>query len=103
LGFHALASQIHLILVAEYSFRIFSTLGCHSLVPAPEYVFVSLVAGNSVCVYVHGFEPYFYIPLPQGYNPDDREIYIREMDVRYPTQKLIVSVQAEFNLCVEER
>lgn len=55
-----------------------------------------------MCVYVHGFEPYFYIPLPQGYNPDDREIYIREMDVRNPDQKLIVLVQAEFNPCEEE-
>ncbi|GAQ79793.1 DNA polymerase delta catalytic subunit [Klebsormidium nitens] len=36
--------------------------------------------GNSVCVFVHGFEPYFYIPLPPGYNPDSRDIYLRDLD-----------------------
>ena len=27
--------------------------------------------GNSVCCFVHGFEPYFYVPAPPGFGPDD--------------------------------
>ena len=27
--------------------------------------------GNSVCCFVHGFEPYFYAPAPPGFGPDD--------------------------------
>ncbi|CAL8467309.1 g6846 [Coccomyxa elongata] len=27
--------------------------------------------GNSVCTFVHGFEPYFYIEAPRGFGPDD--------------------------------
>lgn len=30
-------------------------------------------AGNSVCVFVHGFEPYFYIEAPHNFGPDDCE------------------------------
>jgi hypothetical protein len=28
-------------------------------------------AGNSVCVFVHGFEPYFYIEAPSPCGPDE--------------------------------
>lgn len=28
-------------------------------------------AGSSVCVFVHGFEPYFFAEAPQGFSPDD--------------------------------
>ncbi|WIA42723.1 hypothetical protein OEZ86_008668 [Tetradesmus obliquus] len=28
-------------------------------------------AGNSVCVFVHGFEPYFYCDCPHGWGPED--------------------------------
>ncbi|CAL5224971.1 g7745 [Coccomyxa viridis] len=27
--------------------------------------------GNSVCAFVHGFQPYFYIEAPRGFGPDD--------------------------------
>lgn len=27
--------------------------------------------GNSVCAFVHGFEPYFYVPAPPNFTPDD--------------------------------
>ena len=30
-----------------------------------------LFAGNSLCVFVHGFEPYFYVEAPTGFGPDD--------------------------------
>ena len=30
-----------------------------------------LVAGNSLCVFVHGFEPYFFVEAPTGFGPDD--------------------------------
>lgn len=31
-----------------------------------------LPAGNSVCVFVHGFEPYFYVEAPcASFSPDD--------------------------------
>ena len=30
-----------------------------------------LAAGNSLCVFVHGFEPYFYVEAPTGFGPDD--------------------------------
>ena len=28
-------------------------------------------AGNSICAFVHGFEPYFYVEAPPGFGPDD--------------------------------
>ena len=32
--------------------------------------------GNSVCAFVHGFEPYFYVALPRGgFSPDDVEAF----------------------------
>ncbi|KAK3241012.1 DNA polymerase delta catalytic subunit, variant 2 [Cymbomonas tetramitiformis] len=34
-------------------------------------VFGVTKAGNSVCAHVHGFEPYFWIPAPAGFSPDD--------------------------------
>eukprot|EP00878_Enallax_costatus_P032569 GHUV01035804.1.p1 GENE.GHUV01035804.1~~GHUV01035804.1.p1 ORF type:complete len:108 (-),score=14.96 GHUV01035804.1:561-884(-) len=37
-----------------------------------SYIPPSLVAaGNSVCVFVHGFEPYFYCDCPPNWSPED--------------------------------
>ena len=38
--------------------------------PPPEDVSPAY-AGNSVCAFVHGFQPYFYIEAPRGFGPDD--------------------------------
>lgn len=38
--------------------------------------------GNSVCVYVHGFEPYFYVEKPKGWTEDDVELLRRELNKR---------------------
>ncbi len=38
--------------------------------------------GNSVCAFIHGFEPYFYIEAPMGFGPDDVESLCRELNVR---------------------
>ena len=39
-------------------------------------------AGNSVCLFVHGFEPYFYIEAPPGWGPDECDILCNELNVR---------------------
>ena len=45
-------------------------------------MFIHGTAGNSVCVFVHGFEPYFYVeaPLPQ-WTPDDSEELCKLLNV----------------------
>lgn len=41
-----------------------------------------LLAGNSVCVFVHGFEPYFYVEAPtQQWTPDDSEELAKRLNV----------------------
>ena len=45
-------------------------------------------AGNSVCAFIHGFEPYFYVEAPMGFGPDDVESLCRELNVRGPPQLL---------------
>ncbi len=36
--------------------------------------------GNSVCAFVHGFEPYFYVELPYGFTPDDIDAFRRALE-----------------------
>ena len=37
--------------------------------------------GNSVCAFVHGFEPYFYVALPRGgFSPDDVEAFRQSLE-----------------------
>ena len=43
---------------------------------------VSARTGNSVCAFIHGFEPYFYVEAPMGFGPDDVESLCRELNVR---------------------
>ena len=38
--------------------------------------------GNSVCVQVHGFEPYFYVTAPPGFSPDDLESFRQVLNAR---------------------
>jgi len=48
-------------------------------------------AGNSVCAFVHGFQPYFYIEAPRGFGPDDCDSLCSQLNVRalpYPCQAL---------------
>jgi DNA polymerase delta subunit 1 len=46
--------------------------GAAGLQEAPTLrMFGVTAAGCSVCVFVHGFEPYFYVPAPPGFSPDD--------------------------------
>ena len=42
-------------------------------------------AGNSVCTYVHGFLPYFYIEAPRGFGPDDCDSLCAQLNVRDPS------------------
>lgn len=39
-------------------------------------------AGNSVCAFVHGFQPYFYIEAPRGFGPDDCNSLSSQLNVR---------------------
>ena len=39
-------------------------------------------AGNSVCAFVHGFQPYFYIEAPRGFGPDDCDALCSQLNVR---------------------
>lgn len=39
--------------------------------------------GNSVCTYVHGFEPYFYIEAPRSFGPDDCDSLCAQLNVRF--------------------
>lgn len=41
------------------------------------YVF----SGHSVCCFVHGFEPYFYIACPPGMGPDDISRFHQSLEV----------------------
>ncbi|XP_002983728.2 DNA polymerase delta catalytic subunit isoform X2 [Selaginella moellendorffii] len=38
--------------------------------------------GNSVCCHIHGFEPYFYISCPDGWNPDDTSKFRHTLETR---------------------
>ena len=38
-------------------------------------------AGNSVCAFVHGFEPYFYIESPLDFSADDCDSLRSLLDV----------------------
>jgi len=38
--------------------------------------------GNSVCVQVYGFEPYFYVTAPPGFSPDDLESFRQVLNAR---------------------
>ena len=39
--------------------------------------------GNSVCAFVHGFEPYFYAEAPAGgFSPDDCQALAAKLNVR---------------------
>jgi hypothetical protein len=40
--------------------------------------------GNSVCAFVHGFEPYFYVEAPTAaFSPDDCTSLVETLNVRY--------------------
>ncbi len=41
-----------------------------------------LAAGNSVCAFVHGFEPYFYVEAPPAFGPDDCDSLRSQLNVR---------------------
>ena len=43
-----------------------------------------LVAGNSVCAFLYGFEPYFYIMAPNNCTPDDCDSLRRNLNVSAP-------------------
>lgn len=54
-----------------------------------------LVAGNSICTYVHGFEPYFYIEAPRGFGPDDCDSLCAQLNVSsWPCSNHLVAVHA---------
>lgn len=38
-------------------------------------------AGNSVCAFVHGFEPYFYVEAPPAFGPDDCDSLRAQLNV----------------------
>ena len=44
--------------------------------------FLWTAPGNSVCAYVHGFLPYFYIEAPRGFGPDDCDSLCSQLNVR---------------------
>lgn len=44
--------------------------------------FAYAYAGNSVCAFVHGFQPYFYIDAPRGFGPDDCDALSSQLNVR---------------------
>lgn len=39
-------------------------------------------AGSSVCAFVHGFEPYFYVEAPPAFGPDDCDSLRALLNVR---------------------
>ena len=56
---------------------------CHNIAdPGRAQARVYARAGNSVCAFIHGFEPYFYVEAPMGFGPDDVESLCRELNVR---------------------
>jgi len=64
-----------------------SSIFAHSPPPSlPQCAVVRLFgvtsSGNSVCVHVHGFQPYFYASLPPGLSPDDLESFRKALNDR---------------------
>ena len=53
-------------------------------------------AGNSVCLFVHGFEPYIYVEAPtRDFGPDDCESLRQHVNVR-PAPRVWPRVHASF-------
>ena len=40
-------------------------------------------AGNSLCAFVHGFEPYFYVEAPPAFGPDDCDSLRAQLNVSH--------------------
>jgi DNA polymerase delta subunit 1 len=38
--------------------------------------------GNSVCAFIHGFEPYFYVEMPSGFTPDDVDAFRKTLETK---------------------
>mmetsp|Transcript_69065 Transcript_69065/g.218444 ORF Transcript_69065/g.218444 Transcript_69065/m.218444 type:complete len:1084 (+) Transcript_69065:53-3304(+) len=58
--------------------------------------------GNSVCALIHGFEPYFYINMPDGFSPDDVDAFRKILNDRMgeqnkgrPEPEYIVRIEIE--------
>ncbi|KAK9843469.1 hypothetical protein WJX81_004288 [Elliptochloris bilobata] len=58
-------------------------------------------AGNSVCAFIHGFEPYFYVEAPMGFGPDEAEALSRELNVKLAARNARGGRQSRFCMRVE--
>ena len=57
-----------------------------------------LAAGNSVCAFVHGFEPYFYVEAPPAFGPDDCDSLRAQLNVSTLTTLLCTIAQMLLSL-----
>ena len=48
---------------------------------------IPFCTGNSVCAFVHGFQPYFYIEAPRGFGPDDCDSLCSQLNVRSSSEQ----------------
>lgn len=51
------------------------------------------LSGNSVCVFVHGFQPYFYCDCPQGWVPEDYQELLNQLNVSVQAGAQMFSLQ----------
>lgn len=59
---------------------------------SPHLHLFNTQTGNSVCVFVHGFEPYFYCECPQGWVPEDYEELLGALRVRTRSARLCMRI-----------
>ena len=56
---------------------------------------VCAYAGNSVCAFIHGFEPYFYVEAPPGFGPDDCDSLRQLLDVRPVSSAVLMRAKSD--------
>lgn len=58
-------------------------------------------AGNSVAVFVYGFEPYFYLECPSAWGPDEIQMFERTLRSRCRVRLLLRTPLAAAPLCLQ--
>ena len=63
------------------SLQLQHTVYLQVIIDAVQPIRESVTAGNSVCAFVHGFEPYFFVEAPPAFGPDDCDSLRAQLNV----------------------